>query len=357
MKFKLIIAVLTAAFVFSGCSENKEAGEKAEAQTEEDTAEAEETSETIFAMDTAMTLTAYGPNGEKAVAEAVEEISKLDSLFSVTDENSDIYRLNSEKTAQVSEDTYNVIKEALNYSEKTEGILNIAVYPAVKAWGFTTGSYRIPTQAELDSIKEHIDLSKISLDDETMTVTINDPEGEIDLGSVAKGYASSEIYKIFQENGVESGILSLGGNVQTIGRKTDGSQWRVAVLNPENQSEYSGIISTDSRAVVTSGNYQRYFEENGRLYHHIIDPETCAPAESGLSSVTIVSENGTAADAYSTALFIMGAEKAADFWRKNKDEFEAVLITGEGKIYITEGLEASFTPTDKDAQTEIIRAE
>ncbi len=358
MKCRLLTAGLISALLLSGClgGENIKDEGAAEKKGSESAEAVNEASETVFAMDTAMTITAYGDAAEEAVEAAAEEIAKLDRLFSVTNPESDISRLNSSKSVQVSEDTYELIKAAAAFSEKTEGTLNPAVYPVVKAWGFTTGSYRIPDKEELEALKEHIDPNNITFDDETMTVTITDPQGEIDLGSVAKGYTSSKISQIFKDMGVESGILSLGGNVHTIGRKTDGSQWRVAVLNPENQSEYTGVITTEGKAVVTSGNYQRYFEENGKLYHHIIDPASCAPAESGLSSVTIISEDGTAADAYSTALFIMGEEKAAEFWRKNSEDFEAVLITTDGKIYLTEGLENSFTPTDKNAVTEIIRA-
>ncbi|MCD7777811.1 MAG: FAD:protein FMN transferase [Clostridiales bacterium] len=347
MKHKLTTAFLITALLFSGCS----SGEKTTAE------EQHEATETIFAMDTTMTITAYGENAEDAVDAAAAEIAKLDRLFSVTDENSDIYKLNTEKTAQVSEDTYNLIEEALSCSERTNHILNPAIYPVVKAWGFTTGNYRIPGEEELNSLKTHIDPNKIVLDNETMTAAITDPELEIDLGSVAKGYTSGKISELFNEMGIQSGIISLGGNVQTIGKKTDGSQWRVAVLDPKNQSEYAGIIETDNKAVITSGDYQRFFEENGKIYHHIIDPSTCAPAESGLSSVTIVSENSTAADAYSTALFIMGKEKAADFWRQNKDDFDAVFITNKGEIFITEGLQDCFTPTDKNKKAEIISAE
>lgn len=353
MRYKLITALLTASLLLSGCAgadSTEDENGKTETAAEDDT----RAEQTIFAMDTTMTITAYGEKAEEAVSEAVEEIERLDGLFSVTDPDSEIYKLNSEKTASVSEDAYALIKAALNYSEKTDYILNPAVYPVVKAWGFTTGDYRIPDSSELSLLKGHIDPNKISLDDETMTVTITEPKLEIDLGSVAKGYTSAKISALFSEMGVESGILSLGGNVQTIGRKTDGSKWRVAIIDPETQTDYAGIIETEGKAVITSGNYQRYFEENGKLYHHIIDPSTCAPAESGLSSVTIVSENGTAADAYSTALFIMGEEKGAEFWRKNKTEFDAVFITDEGKIYITEGLENCFTATGDNGKAEVI---
>ena len=157
---------------------------------------------------------------------------------------------------------------------------------------------------------------------------------KIDLGGIAKGYTSSRIMDIFKENGITSGLVNLGGNVQALGTKTDGSNWRVAVQSPD-------------EAVITSGGYERYFEQDGVTYHHIIDPKTGYPAENGLVSVTIVSSDGTLADGLSTSLFIMGEEKAAEFWKAHSDEFEAILETDDGTIYVTEGLKDSFT-TDLD---------
>ena len=166
---------------------------------------------------------------------------------------------------------------------------------------------------------------------------------KIDLGGIAKGYTSARIRDIFKKNGIESGLVNLGGNVQALGTKTDGNNWRVAVQSPDDTEDYLGVLSIRDKAVITSGGYERYFEQDGVTYHHIIDPKTGYPAESGLSSVTIVSDDGTLADGLSTALFIMGKDKAESFWRAHSDKFEAVLVTDDGTIYVTEGLKGSFT--------------
>ena len=146
--------------------------------------------------------------------------------------------------------------------------------------------------------------------------------------------------------------MNLGGNVQALGTKTDGTKWKIAVQSPDDTEDYLGILSVQDKAVITSGGYERYFEQDGVTYHHIIDPKTGYPAESGLVSVTIVSEDGTLADGLSTSLFIMGKEKAADFWREHKDDFDVILMSDDGTLYVTEGLENDFST---ERTVEIIR--
>ena len=210
------------------------------------------------------------------------------------------------------------------------------------AWGFTTENYRIPAEDELSALLKNVDASKIQYDKKTKKITL--PKNvKIDFGGIAKGYTSSRIMQIYKKCGVTSGLVSLGGNVQLLGAKPDGSAWKVAVESPEEDGNYLGILQAKDKAVITSGGYERYFEKNGKKYHHIIDPSTGYPAENGLVSVTIVSSDGTLADGLSTSLFIMGEEKAAEFWKAHSNEFEAIFATDDGTIYVTEGLKDSFT--------------
>ena len=196
---------------------------------------------------------------------------------------------------------------------------------------------------ELTGLLKHVDAAKISYDKDTREISFEDDQMKIDLGGIAKGYTSSRIMDIFKENGITSGLVNLGGNVQALGTKTDGSNWRVAVQSPDDTEDYLGVLSIRDKAVITSGGYERYFEQDGVTYHHIIDPKTGYPAENGLVSVTIVSSDGTLADGLSTSLFIMGEEKAAEFWKAHSNEFEAIFATDDGTIYVTEGLKDSFT--------------
>ena len=155
-----------------------------------------------------------------------------------------------------------------------------------------------------------------------------------------------------KKNGVEHALINLGGNVKALGHKPDGSEWRVAIYDPENDENYIGGVEVHDKAVITSGGYQRYFEENGKRYFHIIDLNDGFPAENGLISATIISDDGTLADALSTSLFIMGPEKAAEYWRKNKDQFDAVLVKADGTVMVTEGIEKSYF---SDGEFEVIK--
>lgn len=294
-------------------------------------------SATVFAMDTAMELTVYG--NENILDDAEELISELESKLSTTESESDIYKLNHNGGGEVSADTYELLKSALELCERSDGALDISIYPVVQAWGFTTGDNRVPTSNELKKLLRLVDYRKIQLD-ENKNVILS-PGMEIDLGSVAKGYTSNRIVELLKENGVTSALLNLGGNVHAVGTKSDGSAWKVAVADPVGDG-YAGVVEVADKAVITSGGYQRYFEQNGVRYHHIIDPKTGYPADNGLLSVTVVGSDGAVCDALSTALFVMGPDKAVEFWRDNGD-FEAVFITADG-ICVTEGLEDTFSP-------------
>lgn len=326
-----ICAVLAA--TVAGCGNVKE-----RVQTEG----LKEESRDIFAMDTYMTVTAYGSEAAKAVEMAEEEIKRLDGLLSTGDTGSEVYRINKDKVGTMSADTKCLIERALELYDSTGGVFDIAVYPVMEAWGFTDQNYKVPSPEVIEELLDHVDASGIEFDEENSRISLE--EGmQIDLGGIAKGYTSARIMDIFRECGIASGLVNLGGNVQVIGSKPDGSLWRVAVKDPEDPGGYVGILSVKDRAVITSGAYERYFEQDGTVYHHIIDPHTGYPADSGLVSVTIVSADGTLADGLSTSLFIMGLDRAGEYWREHKDEFEAVLMTEKGELYVTEGLKDSFT--------------
>ena len=229
------------------------------------------------------------------------------------------------------------MEQSLEISESTGGAFNPAIYPIMQLWGFDTKNYKIPDEKELNKALKNINESKIEYNKETRVAKLG-KKMKIDFGGIAKGYTSSEIMKIFDTNGIKSGLVSLGGNVQALGCKTDKSKWKVAIQNPDNEEDYIGVLAIENKAVITSGGYERYFENNGKIYHHIIDPATGYPADSGLKSVTIVSEDGTLADGLSTSLFIMGLDKAKEYWQKNSQKFDAILLTNDNKQYVTEGI-------------------
>ena len=333
MKNWLSAALLSAAFLLTGCS-------GAPAQ-EPETA-------TFFAMDTAMDFTVYGDAALLDEAETL--IGSLEEQVSVTDEHSDIYAIDHTGSGSLSGNAAELMEQALELCRRTGGALDISVYPIVRAWGFTTGGYQVPDEETIQSLLPLVDYTQIQYDAATGVVAL--PEGmEIDLGSVAKGYAGQLAAQMLREHGVQSALLNLGGNVQTVGAKPDGSPWQIGIKDPQGEDAMM-VLSVEDQAVVTSGGYERYFEQDGQTYWHIMDPSTGHPADSGLISVTIVGDEGVVCDGLSTALFVMGLEKAADLWAQSGD-FEAVFVTASGEVYITEGLRDHFALTERYADTPV----
>ena len=249
----------------------------------------------LFAMDTYMTLTAYGDKGEEAVDQAAEEIKRLDQALSTGNRDSQVSKLNANAGGSLTEDTQYLLEKSLDLYTSTGGLFDIAIYPVMEAWGFPTQDYKVPDKSELQKLLTLADVSKIQYIEEENTVKFEEEGMKIDFGGIAKGYTSSRIMKIYKDLGV-----------------------------------------------ITSGGYERYFEEDGKTYHHIIDPRTGYPADSGLLSVTIVSSDGTLADGLSTSLFIMGKEEAIKYWKDHSEEFDGILETEDGTLYVTEGIAEDF---------------
>lgn len=331
---KRILLLFSTLLLLAGCK----AQEQVDLSLQSGQSEQEEKTATVFAMDTVMDFTVYGAT-EELMQSAENRVSQLEALFSVTDVNSEIYALNRTGTSALSDDTATLLQQALSLCSRTDGALDISIYPIVRAWGFTTGTYQIPSTEERSALLENVDYTKVTLQDQTASIPIG---MEIDLGSVAKGYTGDVLSALLKSSGVTSALLNLGGNVQALGSKPDGSPWRVAVQNPEGDG-YLGVLELTDQAAITSGGYERYFVgEDGQTYWHIIDPATGTSAHSGLISVTIVGNSGLTCDALSTSLFIMGAQKAEEFWRKS-DDFEAIWVSEDGSVSITEGLQDCFT--------------
>ena len=289
----------------------------------------------LFAMDTILSVKVWG--SESALSTVSDELLRLDALLDATDADSEIGRLNAGQT--VGGETAALIEQAAAYSDQTGGAFDPTVYPLVRLWGFTGQTQRVPTQSDLDEALKSVGTDRIDFSDEGASLH---GDAEIDLGGIAKGYAAERCVALLEQNGATAALLSLGGNVQTYGTKPDGSAWRIGIADPSSPAQSIATLTVHgTKALVTSGGYQRYFEADGVTYHHILDPETGCPAQSGLASVTVIADSGTMADAYSTALFVMGLERATDFWR-GEQSFEAVFVTTDGAIYATDGV----TPED-----------
>ena len=509
----------------------------------------------VFAMDTYMTLLAYGDNAEEAVLAAAAEIHRLDDLLSTGNPESEISKLNAAGGGTISEDVEELIARAKEIHTQTGGLFDISIYPVMKLWGFPTQEFRVPDKAEIEETLKLVDAAQITVTEvpaagqaqtaapdaaqtaapsegtapaaegtepaaapaadaadapaeesapaaeqgapaetapaadgsagqaaeatgeveapaaveaqaaapQRVYVQVSAAENaeaapsaentdsaageaaqaaaeganaavetgpaetapaeenpaadaaapaadaaapadgtapaadaaapasdaaapaadaaapaaenaaeaqteapvetetkvsfgitgmEIDLGGIAKGYTSSRVMDIFREHGVKHGLVSLGGNVQAIGTKKNGKPWRVAIQNPESEMEYLGVLNIEDKCVITSGGYERYFEKDGVHYHHIIDPRTGYPADSGLISATIISDDGALADGLSTSLFIMGKDEAEKYWREHADDFDYILEDEDGTLYVTEGADGILTT---DNRTIVIR--
>jgi len=329
----------------------------------------EELSTTVFAMDTVMNLTVYNaPAGpiDGTFQDQVEALYRYENLFSATKESSDVHNINANcgEIVEVSFETADLLRRAIALCEKTGGALDVTAYPAVKAWGFTTGDYRVVGEDERAALAERIDYTCVEMlgeysalpegmTQESMQGLVNyeehldkgelvriPEEMELDLGAVAKGYAADRMVEALAPYECHA-LLDLGqSTIAAIGTRPDGKPWRIGIQDPHGDT-YLGVLSLNDKAMGSSGNYQRYFEENGKIYGHILDPEAAAPVDNGLAGVTVVADSALYCDGLSTALFVMGLEDAAQFWRENRD-FEAIFIEEDGNITITAGMQADF---------------
>ena len=286
-----------------------------------------------LAMDTVMEIKLY--DGDSSLLDKCGEIiDSVEKKFSVTDANSYVYSLNSGATVTDSE-LISLLNECKRISALTDGAFDTTVYPIVDAYGFTDRNFRLPEEAEIAALLSCVGYDKIILDNEQARLVAGT---KIDLGGIAKGYCSDLLKNYLVENGVTSGVINLGGNVMTIGKK-QGKNWRVAIADPYGNG-YIGILDISDAAVVTSGLYERYFEKDGVRYGHIIDPYSGKPVNNGFLSVTVVGQNGTLCDALSTALFVMGPEKAEQFVIDH--DIDAIFLTDDNKIRVTKNLDDIF---------------
>ena len=306
----------------------------------------------VFSMDTIMTLTAYGKNASSGIKAAEGVILAMDAMLDPELPTSSIYAINNANgenvviTAQLAK----MLSSAKTVYDQSGGALDPSIYPLIKRWGFIDGKYYVPTEEEVSAeiVKKCYDKLVLTSFPSTGGYVVSLPAGaQISLAAVAKGCASENAIDAMRNAGVSSGIVSLGGNVQTLGLKPDGSRWTVAIQDPNNTASYVGVINVGETAVITSGSYQRFFTaRNGRTYHHILNPNTGYPTVNNLLSATIICEDGTMADCLSTAMFVLGEGKALNYWR-TYGGFDMILITNDNRVICTKGLIESFTLTNE----------
>lgn len=274
---KFIFLLLFPAFLLCGCGIKDEFFEKEQQVYTTD----------LFAMDTYMTFTAYGEHADTALNDVKTKMMELESLWSVTDESSEIYKINHSngQWTDLKGDTAELLTFALDMAEKTGGALEPTIYPVLMAWGFTTEENQVPTEEELMLLLGTVGYDRVVIDGNRVAL---ENGMMLDLGAVGKGYAGDFAAEILRGQGITSALLDIGGNIQAVGSKPDGSDWRIGIRGPYREGNL-GVLEIRDMAVVTSGCYERYFiGEDGKLYGHIIDPATGYPVENGLMSVTVI---------------------------------------------------------------------
>lgn len=290
---------------------------------------AEKKERSLFAMDTVMTLSVYGKDAG-SLTDGAEYIIKESEQKLSAENAADVARYNDGESDALSSEAKELAAAADEISARTNGAFDIHLRSVSELWGFGTENERVPSDEEIsDALKQR---------------------NRIDFGGIAKGYTAARIREYLKEGGAQSAVVSLGGNVMLLGKKPDGGDWNVGIRHPIKTDSVIGTLKARDCAVVTSGGYERFFEKDGKTYHHILDPATGKPADSGIISATVVCGDDTLADAMSTALYVMGVDNAVRQWRTYRD-FEMILVCKD-TVYITDGLD--FNLSDTDYKTEII---
>ncbi|MDL2236207.1 FAD:protein FMN transferase [Christensenellaceae bacterium OttesenSCG-928-K19] len=310
-------------------------------------APAAQSSET-FAMDTVISQTVYARDNSILI-QNYDTIRALEDSMSKTLEGSDVFRLNHAGGQDVvfsSAQTAQALTGCLELARQTGGAFNPALGGVVDAWGFGTENASVPEQSQLERLLAEAEYTQVRIDGDA----VNAGKAQIDLGGAAKGYALDALKITMDEAGVENALVAVGGSVYARGGKPDGS-WKVGVRDPlGSTADFLAILELADSCVSTSGSYERGFTEGGVYYHHIIDPQTGYPVQNGLISVSVVDESGLKTDVYSTALFVMGLEQGLEF--ANSNSIDALFITEDKKIYMTDGFQYEFELINKDYQIE-----
>lgn len=303
-------------------------------------------SRTVFAMDTVMNLTVYGENGAAALDAAEQELYRLDARLARGTEGSAVYALNHDGTVVDREAAY-LLHESGSIAQATDGAFDPTVAELLDLWGFGSGAgeHRVPSQEELDTALANVGEKHVHIDGEQV---ILDLPAQIDLGGVAKGYAGGCVAQTLRGSGISSAVLDLGGDVALLGNKPVGGAWRIAIKDPADGSAFLGVLETEGDCfIMTSGVYERWFEQNGVRYHHILDPKTGYPADSDLVSATVICTDGVWADALATACCVVGLDAALQM-RENLAEtmpYDLILVTNDGNVFFTFN---GFTPSTEN---------
>lgn len=332
-----IILILALAISLAGCTKP---------------APAKPLSKTNFLLGTVVEISTFDKHDESIIDKAFARISEIERKMTINNaETSEIIALNDasgRSEAKLSPDTFYVAEKGKQYSELSKGRFDITIGPIVKLWNIGTEYAAVPDKDKLAEAIKLVDYRKLQLNKENNTARLETAGMKVDLGAIAKGYAADEVARILKENGVEHAIINLGGNVLTVGGNINGQPWKIGIQDPFNpRGDFLGIVNIDSKTVVTSGIYERFFEENGKRYHHILDSRNGYPVENNLYSVSIITDKSIDGDALSTTSLLLGADEGMKLI-ESLDNVEAVFVTGDKKVYLSSGLKDNFILSNKE---------
>lgn len=344
-KYKKRLAVLTAILIllipliFLGCQKKDKILE-------------EPLEKTDFVLGTICTIKIYDAVSSDILDKVFARLKEIDRKMTINAAGSEVDNINDKSgvgPVKVSDDVYYVIKTGKEFGDISGGLFDITIGPIVKLWNIGTDEARVPAPEEIKAKLPLVNYKDIVLDDTNKTVFLKKKGMIIDLGGIAKGYAADEVYRILRENNVKHAIINLGGNIFAMGSNPkENRDWNIGVQDPfSERGEYFGILHVSDKTVVSSGVYERYFIQNGKRYHHILDTHNGYPVDNGLVGTTIVTDKSINADGLSTTTFAAGVDKGLEIV-KNLKGVEAIFITKNHEVYITPGLKGNFKITDPD---------
>ena len=305
-----------------------------------------------YAMNTVIEQKWYGESADTVYTGMETKIREIESVLSMHLSQSEIAAINENAGVQpveVSQRTFDLLQRAKELSEQSDGAFDITIAPVVELWGITSDHPHVPTDEELAQAMALMGLEDLVLDGEACTAYLTRPGMAIDLGGIAKGWTADQLREYARELGAERGYVSLGGNLMIIGERPDGDPFKFGLRDPQGDaSTYLGTVTLeDGCTMATTGGYERYFEEDGIRYHHVLDPRTGYPADSDLLSVAVISKDGTLADYLSTTLFVQGLEAAKA--AAGSEDYALVMVDQENNVWISGLLRGNFESHETDA--------
>ncbi|MEG2867679.1 MAG: FAD:protein FMN transferase [Terrisporobacter sp.] len=304
-------------------------------------------------MGTVVKVTLYDSDDLKVLDKAFDRVREIEKSVSINDVGTILDEVNNYSgihPVKVDEDTFTIVKKGIEYAKLSNGLFDITIGPLVKLWSIGLPEARVPSKEEIESVLGYINYTDIELNENDKSIFLKNPNMLIDLGGIAKGYAADEISEVLTENGVNSAIIDLGGNVYTHGTKVTGEDWNVGIQNPiSTRGDILGTIKVNNKSIVTSGTYERFIEEDGVKYHHILNPKTGYPYENNISGISIISDKSIDGDALSTSVFAMGLEYGLEFI-ESQQNVEAIFVTTDKKVYLSSGMKTVFNLTNTEFQ-------